>query len=118
MGEKIAPSSSVDKKTTFNVIDTKKDRLLKYYQNTSLTERSILELLNWEIANHFNYDIEKKNSISITDYLRPLKHENPFKYIVNRIWMFKNFSAYSWSTQTHLYQALIDKFWQGETVSD
>jgi hypothetical protein len=117
-GEKIAPSSSLAKISTFNVINTKKDRLAKYYQNTSQTERSILRLLNWEIANYYNYDIEKKESISITDFIRPLKHENPFKYIFNRIWMFKNFSAYSWSTKTHLYQALIDKFWQGETVSD
>jgi hypothetical protein len=118
LGEKIAPSSSLAKITTFNVIDTKKDRLAKYYQNTSHTERSILQLLNWEIANHFSYDIEKKESMGITDYLRPLKHENPFKYIFNRIWMFKNFSAYSWSTKTHLYHAIIDKFWQGFPVGD
>jgi hypothetical protein len=118
LGEKIAPSSSLAKITTFNVIDTKKDRLAKYYQNTSHTERSILQLLNWEIANHFSYDIEKKESMGITDYLRPLKHENPFKYIFNRIWMFNNFSAYSWSTKTHLYHAIIDKFWQGFPVGD
>ena len=118
LGEQIAPSSSHGKITTFSVINTSKDRLTKYYQNTSQTERSILQLLNWEIANYFDYDIEKMEFISMADFILPLKHENLFKYVFNRIWMFKNLSGYSWSTKTHLYHALIDKFCQGFSVSD
>jgi hypothetical protein len=54
----------------------------------------------------------------MTDLIHPLKYENPIQYVPNRIRMFRNLLGYSWTRQNYLYHALIDKFWQGFSVSD
>jgi protein-tyrosine sulfotransferase len=108
--------SSMDKPIGSGPKDISDQRLELFFKNTRHSERKILSLLTWEIANYFNYDVDPVEELAIKDLMVPFKWEGPNDYFQNRYYLLKHMRGKSFVVKNNHYLDLLNRFDRGIQV--
>ena len=111
--------SSIERGMRSGIKDISGSRLEQFFKHTSKTERRILGLFTWDLAKHFDYNIDPVEELTASDMMIPLKYERPEDYLSNRLYMLSGLRRKKSSLLKNVhFKNIMNDFRRGEQVAD